>query len=66
MAYEDEISDDPRVAHRKVCEFLGLQPAPVEIRFGKTNPFPLCELIRNFAEVESALRGTCFEWMLHE
>jgi len=64
LSYEDDISEDPRVGYRRVCELMGIEPQDVEVRLGKTNPFPLREMIENYEEVAGVLRGTEFEWML--
>lgn len=64
LTYEDDIKTQPEQAYRRICEFVGIEAQPVEVRFQKTNPHPLPDLIDNFSEVESKLRGTRFEWML--
>ncbi len=66
LTYEDDIQDDPRVAYRRVCEFLGVEPATVEVELGRTNPFPVRDIIENFDDVAAALAGTEFAWMLDE
>jgi hypothetical protein len=66
MTYEEDVSVDPRQAYARVCEFLGMQPQPATVPYGKTNPFALDEMISNFDEVERTLRGTPFEWMLYD
>jgi len=64
LSYEEDLSDDPCVGYRKVCELLELEPQEVAVRLSKTNPFALREMIENYDEVAAALRGTEFEWML--
>lgn len=64
LNYEDHIRSDPRIAYRRVCEFLGVRPAAVTIQHRRTNPFPLAEIVENFEEVEHTLSGTPYEWML--
>ena len=66
IIYEDDISDNPRIGYRRICSFLGIKAGDVPVRLGKTNPFPLRETIANVDEVEEALRGSVFEWMLDE
>lgn len=66
MTYEDDISKDPLVGYKRICQFLGAGLEKVSIRFGKTNPFKLSDIIINFEEVERILRGSPFEWMLYE
>jgi glycosyltransferase involved in cell wall biosynthesis len=66
LTYEDDIAEDPSRAYRRLCEFLGVEPEPVEIKYGRTTPFPLSEVIQNFEEVQVALAGTEYEWMLAE
>lgn len=64
LTYEADIAPDPRLGYRRICDFIGVEPHEVEVRFGKTNPFKLSEILLNFNEVEAALAGTPFEWML--
>ena len=66
LTYEDDIADDPHRAYRRICDFLGVTPEPVEVRYGRTTPFPLSGVIENFDEVKAALASTEFEWMLAE
>lgn len=64
LTYEDDIEADPLVAYRKLCEHLRLPPHPVEVRLRRGLPEPVRELVTNPAEVEAALAGTRFAWML--
>jgi hypothetical protein len=66
LTYEDDVSLDPARGYERVCSFVGLDPYPVAVRYGKTNPHPLSEIIVNYDEVENALGGTTYEWMLYE
>ncbi|MCI0428985.1 MAG: glycosyltransferase [Rhodospirillales bacterium] len=66
LTYEEDIAEDPTRAYRRVCDFLGVEPEPVEIKYGRTTPFPLSDVIENFDEVKAALAGTEFEWMTDE
>lgn len=65
LTYEDDLEDDPFVAYQKVGEFIGVKPHQVQIKLGKTNPFPLRDILINFDEVQAALRSTPYEWMLN-
>lgn len=64
LTYEEDVADDPTRAYRRCCGFLGLSPRPVEVAYGRTNPFPLSDIVVNLDEVEDALRGTPYEWMV--
>jgi LPS sulfotransferase NodH len=66
LTYEDDISANPYVGYQKICHFLEITPQAVSIRYGKTNPFTLAEMLINFTEVEHLFNGTPFEWMLYE
>lgn len=66
LTYEDDIERDPVVAYRRVCEYLGVETPSVPVRLARTNPFPLSDVIVNFAEVDRALAGTRFAWMTRE
>ncbi len=65
LSYEEDIFANPLSAYKKICEFLNI-PALEEtsIRYNKTNPFPLKDIIKNFKEIESLLNETEFAWML--
>lgn len=65
LSYEEHISDDPAVAYRAVCAFLGLAARPVRSTLTKTNPFPLRDIVSNWDAVAAALAGTPYAWMLH-
>ena len=66
LSYEDHIACDPGTAYGLACDFLGVEQKPVKIRLGRTNPFPLRDMISNFEDVERVLTGTPYEWMLHD
>lgn len=66
LSYEDDIATDPSVGARQVFEFLGLTPHNLSVRYGKTNPFKLSDMIENFDEVEQTLRDTPYAWMTAE
>jgi LPS sulfotransferase NodH len=66
LTYEEDLSSDPARGYERVCRFVGLEPCPVAVRYGKTNPHPLSEIVDNLEEVERALGGTRYEWMLYE
>jgi hypothetical protein len=66
LTYEDDILNSPNVAYERISNYLGVEPCQISIRFGKTNPFQLKDMISNYTDVERAVRGTQFEWMLHE
>jgi len=64
LTYEDDIYPDPLIAYRRTCSFLGLLPHDVAVRFKKTNPFELKQMVDNLEDVAKSLRGTPFEWMI--
>lgn len=64
LTYEDDISADPRNAYERVCSFLDIQPGPADVTHKKTNPFPIADSVENWPEVEQALAGTPYAWML--
>jgi hypothetical protein len=63
LAYEDDIEQDPRVAYRKVCAWLGVPAENPGIRYSRTTTEPLAEIITTMAAVRSALAGTKYSWM---
>ena len=64
LTYEDDIAEDPKQAYRRVCKYVGVDCHDVSVRFSKTNPYNLRELLINFEEVKNALSGTAFDWMV--
>ncbi len=66
LTYEDDIMEDPRVAYRKVCEFLGIVDESPDIEFGRTNPFRYEDMVTNFEEVNAILKDTKYSWMLDD
>lgn len=66
LTYEEDIQDDPLVAYGRVCDFLGIERRPAVVRYGKTTPFPLKEILVNYAEIDRSLAGTPFHWMLED
>lgn len=66
LTYEDDIEDDPLVAYRRLCSFLGLPPQDVNVRLTRTTPFPLVDVLDNYDEVAAALATTPHAWMLED
>lgn len=64
LTYEDDIFETPLEASAKVVEFLKLNKFEPNVTLKKTNPKPLSEIIINYEEVCSYLKGTKYEWML--
>jgi hypothetical protein len=64
LTYEEDIESDPAVAYGKVCAFLNVEPRDVKPLLKKINPYPLEEMIANYDEVASLLKGTQYAWML--
>jgi hypothetical protein len=52
---------------REVAEFLGCAPTfQVVPRLGRQNPAPVSEFVENYAQIQVALEGTQYEWMLND
>ncbi len=49
---------------KRIQTFLGVAPRTLKQRTIKQNPYRLSELITNYDEVDAALTGTEYEWML--
>jgi hypothetical protein len=65
LDYETHLEADPLIAYVSICDFINATPQPVTIRFARTNPFRLQDILVNFVEVEHTLHNTRFEWMLY-
>ena len=65
LTYEDDIAPGPESAYKRVCEFTNSEDHPVTTRWDRTNPHQMSDILTNFSQVEEALIGTPFEWMLH-
>ena len=63
LIYEDDIEQDPQRAYHSICEFVDMEATKESVNFNKTNPFPLKDILENFAEVKAALHNTPYEWM---
>jgi hypothetical protein len=44
---------------------LGVPPVEAAVRYNRSTPFHLRDVILNFSQVEAALSGTEFAWMLN-
>ena len=66
ISYEHDIMDDPFVAYNKISNYLGLDLHNPEIKFKRTNPFTLSQLLENYEDVYNELKDTKYEWMLTE
>jgi hypothetical protein len=66
LTYEQHIASDPLIGYHRICEFIGVDPVSASVRYGKTNPFEVSDMLTNFMEVERVLHGTSYEWMLYD
>lgn len=66
LSYEEHIQNNPEDAYVKTCNFLNIKPRKASISLSKTNPYPLKDMIENFDEVNTYLKGSAYAWMLEE
>lgn len=66
LIYEEDVLENPAIAYRKICRFLGVSEESPGIELQRTNPFSYREMVDNFDEVEAALAGTRYGWMLND
>lgn len=64
LTYEDDVMHNPKDAYQKICEFLGVKHNPVDVRYRRTNPYALSDIILNFEDVQKVLRHTPYAWMM--
>lgn len=65
MTYEEMLerpADDP---FDEIQEFLGLAHSPITVDLKKQNPFPLEEIVENYAELRAAVRASEFDYTLY-
>ncbi|BBO72978.1 hypothetical protein DSCW_03950 [Desulfosarcina widdelii] len=65
LTYENDIQGNPFIAYEKIVSYLNITNQKVKIRYGKTNPFPLIEILSNYDEIKILLEGSTYEWMLN-
>lgn len=63
LRYEDHVEQDPREAHDRILDFLGLAPHPAKVDLERTTPDPLSRVVANLDEVRERLTGTPWSWM---
>lgn len=66
LSYELDVERNPLAAYEKCCDHLAIPPYSPVIKFSRTNPFPLKELVDNYSDLARALTNTRYEWMLEE
>lgn len=67
IEYETDIDGNgAEYAYHKVCDFLDIEPGAVSVRNVKVNPFPMDDVLENYAEVAGLLEGTEFAWMAED
>ncbi len=64
VCYENLI-ENTQTESNKIVQFLGLKPTIFSTNLKITNPFPLSEILINFYEVETKLKGSSFEKYLY-
>lgn len=65
ITYESDIESTPEEAYQKICRFLELRPRHTSPGLHRINPYPISELLINYAEVMAVLKGSPYEWMLY-
>lgn len=65
LTYEDDILPDPKIAYKKICQFLNIEEENPTVNLKRTNPFPVNKMVENYSDVENVLKGTKYEWMLY-
>lgn len=63
LRYEDHVEEDPSAACVTAREFLGAEQTPLVVRYGRTTPHALPEVIENYEEIAGYLADTPWAWM---
>ncbi|MBR9650067.1 hypothetical protein IT775_02885 [Thalassobius aquimarinus] len=63
LTYEDDIESDPLDAYHKIVDYLGLEYEPARVSLKKTSG-SLKKDLTNFDELEAAMQGSEYAWML--
>ncbi|MEX0729854.1 MAG: hypothetical protein WED00_11505 [Aquisalimonadaceae bacterium] len=63
--YEDDLLESPSNAAIKCFDHFGIHTQTVNVRYGRTNPLSIKELVINYSDLERTLKGTTYEWMLN-
>jgi len=64
LTYEDDVLPNPQLAAERCFKYLNLQNLKVDVRYGRTNPYPLSDLIVNYGQIQDLLENTPYKWML--
>lgn len=65
LSYENDVSPSPVAAAQMCFAHVGASSERPAVRYGRTNPQKISEIVTNFDELEDVLSGTEYEWMLH-
>ncbi len=63
ITYED-LSEFPDRTLSRIWNTLNEKPVQLKTELVKQNPYPLVKMISNYQEIETALKGTSYEWMM--
>jgi hypothetical protein len=66
LVYEDDLQQNPLIGYHRVCRFLKIPPVNARVRYARTNPFPLSDLVEDIEKMRELIKGTPFEWMGHD
>ncbi len=66
LYYEKDIKENPKIAYKKVCNFIGVTAERVSVDLKKQNPYTARQMVENWYDVEEKLKDTKYEWMLEK
>jgi hypothetical protein len=66
LSYEEDILSNPMIAYNKICDFMCIEKQHPKIVLKRTNPFSIREVVANYSDIEKALKGTEYYWMLED
>ena len=66
LTYEKDIRSDPRIGYQRLARWLDLEFLTPSVTLGRSNPYPLRQVLSNYEQVAARLRESEYAWMLDD